>query len=100
MPLPSDLSSEPFDEVIAKRLIRHILEDESLGFTKHARDEMRKDSLDTTDIVNVLRAGWMEGAAEMKNRAWRYRLMTNRMSVIVTFRSVTEAVVVTAWRES
>ena len=96
---PSVLEGEPFDERKTKSLIREILKEGVLSFSGHAKIEMQKDSLQTTDVQNVLRAGWCR-PAEMENRTWRYRFETNRMSVVVAFRSERRAVVVTAWRSA
>ena len=54
----------------------------------------------TPDVVNVLRAGWLEGPAEHENGSWRYRFKTHRMFVVIAFRSTTRAVVVTGWRKT
>ena len=47
--------------------------------------------------ANVLRAGTV-GPAEAEHGEWRYRVRTQRMAVVVAFRSETELRVVTAWR--
>ena len=59
---------------------------------------MARDALETTDIENVLRGGWSE-PGEWENGAWRYRIRTARIVVVVEFVDETELVVVTAWRE-
>jgi hypothetical protein len=56
------------------------------------------DDLSTVDAVNVLRGG-VPQPAEFENGSWRYRVHTERMAVVVVFRSASEIVVVTAWRE-
>ena len=61
---------------------------------------MKKDHMLTPDVVNVLRAGWLEGPAEHENGSWRYRFKTHRMFVVIAFRSTTRAVVVTGWRKT
>lgn len=94
---PSSLEGEPFDADRARALVREILRTGTLSFSGHAHTEMRQDDLQTTDVLNVLRAGWVE-PAEREKGTWRYRFMTNRMCAVVAFRSETHAVVVTAWR--
>ncbi|HEX7216728.1 MAG TPA: hypothetical protein VF578_21130 [Methylomirabilota bacterium] len=81
----------------AKRLILSILEAGTTVFSGHALDEIRKDKLTTVDCTNVLRGGVVE-PGELERGSWRYRVKTNRMCVVVAFRSEMELVVVTAWR--
>lgn len=47
---------------------------------------------------NILRAGVVQ-PPDFEKGTWRYRVQTNRMAVVVAFRSSQELVVVTAWRE-
>ena len=58
---------------------------------------MTKDDLSIVDCVNVLRAGVVE-PAEYENGSWRYRVRTQRIYVVVAFRSEKQLVIVTAWR--
>lgn len=60
---------------------------------------MEKDGLYSPDVVNVIRAGWFDRAEEVDG-TWRYRIQTNRICVVIAFRSLERAVVVTAWRIS
>ncbi len=80
-----------------KPLLRRILEAELLSFSSHALAEMGKDELTTVDCANVLRGGVVE-PGEWQSGSWRYRVKTNRICVVIAFRSQTRAVVVTAWR--
>jgi hypothetical protein len=91
------VTGEPFTPQHAKELIRQILTDGTVSFTKHAREEMAKDNLTTVDCVNVLRGGVVE-SPELKDGTWRYRVRTARIYVVVAFRSETHLVVITAWR--
>ena len=88
---------EPLDRSVAKRLLRKILEHGKVAFSNHALREMAKDDLDTVDCTNVLRGG-VVGSTELERNSWRYRVSTQRICVVVAFRSETELVVVTAWR--
>ena len=85
------------DTAAAKRRIRAILEGGTVAFSKHALEELNKDVLTTVDCVNVLRGGVVQ-APELERGTWRYRVLTNRICVVVAFRSDDEVVVVTAWR--
>jgi hypothetical protein len=88
---------EPLPASDAKRLILAILADGDVAFSKHAFDEMGKDRMTTQDVQNVLRGGAVQ-PGESQNGSWRYQVQTQRMCVVVAFRSETELVVVTAWR--
>lgn len=88
---------EPFSPAKARWLIREIIENGSLSFSRHAEEEMVKDELTMVDTTNVLRGGVVD-PGEFENGSWRYRVRTARIAVIVAFRSEAELRVVTAWR--
>lgn len=90
---------EPLEPSAAKDLIRSILADGSVRFSRHALEEMEKDALSEIDITNVLRGGAVD-PAEFENGSWRYRVRTQRIAVVIAFRSEESLVVVTAWRFS
>lgn len=89
---------EPLEPSRARRLIREILEKGSVSFSGHSEKALADDDLSTVDAVNVLRGGVVE-PAEFENGSWRYRVRTQRMVVVIVFRSTSEMAVVTAWRE-
>lgn len=88
---------EPLSVPAARKLIRVILKDGAVNFSKHALEEMKKDSLAEIDVVNVLRGGSVQ-PPEWENGSWRYQVRTARMAVVAAFRSESMLVVVTAWR--
>ena len=88
---------EPLPPGDAKRLLVDLIENGTVTFSKHAREEMAKDGLNDQDALNVLRGGVVE-PGEFENGSWRYRVRTSRMTCVVAFRSETEARIVTAWR--
>jgi hypothetical protein len=88
---------EPLDPPNCRRLIRRILSEGSVRFSKHALEEIAKDDLAEIDIVNVLRGGF-PGPGEFENGSWRYCVKAQRIAVVVAFRSEASLVVVTAWR--
>ena len=90
---------EPFDQATAKRLIREILATGDFRFSSHAEREMAADNLTTVDCVNVLRGGWVD-PPEYERGTWRYPVCTNRITVVVAFRSLTALTVITTWRIS
>jgi hypothetical protein len=80
----------------AKARIREIVEDGEFRWSRHAREELAKDDLESSDALNVLRAGVVE-PAEWENGQWRYRVRTSRMVVVIAF--VESGLrIVTAWR--
>ena len=89
---------EPLLPDRAKRRLVDIIENGTITFSKHARDEIAKDGLNDQDAINVLRGGVVE-PGELENGSWRYRVRTSRMTFVVAFRSDTEARIVTAWRK-
>ena len=100
MPLPP----EPLSAVDATALLRRILMNGAVSFTGHAQERMDEQDLIETDVVNVLRRGLMLQPAEFERghvasrASWRYRFETERMFVVVAFRSDDEVVVVTVRR--
>lgn len=92
-----DPSARTLGPVEARKLFRAIVEDGDVTFTVHARKEMKKDDLDSPDILNLLRGGVIEGA-EWENGELRYRVSTQRMCAVVTVTSAKQLRVVTAWR--
>jgi len=89
---------EPLEPNRARRLIGEILEKGSVSFSGHAERALADDDLSTVDAINVLRGGVVQ-PGEFENGSWRYRVRTQRMVVVVVFRSASAIVVVTAWRE-
>jgi hypothetical protein len=91
---------EPLAPADAKKQIVAILSGGTVSFSRHAENEMANDplgSIDRIDVVNVLRGGVVD-PAELVNETWRYRVRTQRISVVVAFRSEMNLIVVTAWR--
>lgn len=88
---------EPLDFAVAKALIRSILESGDFRITTHAFEEMDNDHITEVDVVNVLRGGVVE-SCDFERGSWRYRVRTPRFMVVVSFRSETALVIVTAWR--
>jgi hypothetical protein len=77
--------------------IRQILRGGSTACSRHALDEMANDGLREVDVVNALRGGHVEFEEQIHGK-WRYRVTTQRITVVVAFRSEASLVVVTAWR--
>ena len=88
---------EPLRPPQARRLIQDILAGGEVVSSKHAAEEMAKDALTIIDCINILRGGIVE-PAEWENGSWRYRVHTQRIWVVVAFRSEKRLIIVTAWR--
>ena len=82
----------------AKKLARSVVENGEVEFTGHARQEMKKDGLGTTDCLNLIRAG-IYNTPEPHNEGWRYRIETATMAVVIAFDSEARLRVITAWRK-
>lgn len=96
---------EPLSSVEARRLVRLALNAGRTFFSKHARQRMSEWDMRETDVVNVLRGGWINDPAELENGTWRYKVETYGFVVVVAFRNVDdelriEVVAVTTWRKS
>ena len=82
---------------VAQKLIRKILKEGQVSWSMHAKEELANDSLTMVDCANVLRAGVVD-EPEWENGSWRYRVWTQKITVVVAFRSDTELRIVTVWR--
>jgi hypothetical protein len=96
---PSDdiLQMQPLALQTAKKVIRFIAENGTVHFTRHAREELAKDSRSTQDCLNAMRGGRVL-SSEFENGGWRYRVDTGRVCVIVELESGESLFVITAWR--
>jgi hypothetical protein len=87
----------PLKEAEAKPLFRQIMENGTVSFSPHANKEMDNDDLSSLDCRNVLRCGVVTPDGFV-NGEWRYRVSTNRITVVVSLLSRTRLRVVTVWR--
>ena len=67
-------------------------------FSKHGRVQMKERNLTSVDVLNVLRGGKIIDAPEFENGSWRYRVETNRITVVIAFRRPNCVTIVTVWR--
>lgn len=74
-----------------------IAENGFVEVSPHATEEMANDHLQTTDCINLLRAGAFD-EAEYIHGEWRYRSCSPRMCIVLTFISETRLRIITAWR--
>ncbi|HEX5744876.1 MAG TPA: DUF4258 domain-containing protein [Archangium sp.] len=83
----------------AKRRIRAIQGSGWVVFSRHAKDEMRKDELSLRDVENVLRGGVVR-EPEWENGSWRYHVETAKIRVVIAFHDESTLIVVTAMRRN
>ena len=92
-----DAATDRLSPGVGHKLIRKILKEGQVSWSMHATEEMKNDELTTVDCANVLRAGVVE-EPEFERGTWRYRVRTQKIFVVVAFRSDTELSIVTTWR--
>ena len=83
----------------ARRLLSYVLVHGVVLFSAHAKREMANDGMTQQDVINLLRVGRIYEPGELVQGSWRYRCHTQLFCVVVAFSSVTQSVVVTAWRK-
>lgn len=83
----------------AKKLIAEIRQRGSVTPTGHCKKELTKDRMSMGDAINVLRCGNIVEEAEMVKGAYRYRVHTEWMCVVVEFQSDKELRLITGWRK-
>ena len=88
---------EPLTAAAARKLIREILLTGGVVIGRHARDEMKNDSLDEQDVLFVLRSGIVD-EAEWEQGEWRHRVRAARNVAIVHIESERRLIVVTVWK--
>jgi len=89
---------EPLQPAKVKSLLVATLEDGTVEFSLHARQEMAMDNITEGEVMGVLQGGVVE-PGEFERSSWRYRVRRSKTYVVVTFRTETWTVVVTAWRK-
>ena len=89
--------AEPLGPQAARNLLRAILASGEVVFSGHALTEMKNDGITQADVIRILRGGTVE-PAEHERGSWRYRVRAHDLYAVVSFRSESSSVVVTAWR--
>lgn len=89
---------EPLPTDAVRRLLREILDTGIITYAiPHALDRLRQRNISIVDCENVLRGGAVD-PGEWENGAWRYRVRTQKIEVIIQFLAENEVLIVTAWR--
>ncbi len=91
---------EPLAPGEARKLLRRILQDGVITYSiPHALERLAQRNISTVDCENVLRGGTVD-PGEWENGAWRYRVRTQKIELIVQFLSDEELLIVNAWRRT
>jgi hypothetical protein len=95
-----DLRGTKLDRYEAKKLAQQIIQDGTFSFTPHCEKELADDRMGTVDAVNIIAGGKIGREPEFSDRfqAWRYRIETPRMGVVIEIHSKTSLRVITGWR--
>lgn len=89
---------ERFSAKKAKNHLRKILKSGDVMYSiPHAQERLQQRNISTVDCENVLRAGLVE-EAELERGAWRYRVCSPNMVVVIEFLSENTVLIITAWR--
>ena len=70
-----------------------------ISFTKHAREQMSERDLKSGDVLNVLKAGKIFGEPEYEKGSFRYRVQTQKITLVVALKQPNHVVVLPAWRD-
>ncbi len=68
-------------------------------YSKHALEQMKARDLKFGDILNVLNAGKIFDDPELVCGSLRYRLETNKIIVVISFKKPNSVTVITTWRK-
>lgn len=93
-----DLKGTKLDRYEAKKLAQQIIRDGTFSFTSHCEKELKRDDMDTVDAVNIIAGGKIVREPEYEHQAWRYRVETQRMGVVIEIHSRNCLRVITGWR--
>lgn len=99
----SDYRSHRLQKEEARKLLARMIKGDKLNvlFSKHAREELKKDNLGIDDAISVLAStnAKILKDAEFEKGIYRYRVETTEICLIIIFNSSTELLVITAWRK-
>jgi Domain of unknown function (DUF4258) len=91
-------TKQPYTKNQARKHARKAVEDGLSTYSQpHADERMKKRKISVLDVENVLRGGF-SGDAEFENSAWRYKICTNKITVVVELWDDGRVFVVTAYR--
>jgi len=79
---PSQPTHQPLDPDEARRRFRHVVDTGTVTFSWHCLRELDRDDRSTQDCLNALRGG-SAARAEWESGAWRYRVETGRVTMVI-----------------
>jgi hypothetical protein len=98
------VSDQPLGKDQAKAKLNRCLEEGTVIYSKHFRDELANDALTTEDVLAVCRSGAIVMAPEndIKTGKWKYRIEGvtadhRQLAVVFTFRPE-QAVFITVFK--
>ena len=99
----SDYKSHKLQKEEARKLLGRMIREDGINvlFSKHAREELKKDGLGIDDAISILAStdAKILKEAEFEKRTYRYRVETIDFCLVIAFNSEDELIVVTAWRK-
>ena len=87
-----------FTPDIATEVVRRVVRDGTVAWSRCAMDHAEAAGLTTADCVQALLGG-VSDPAVLKDGQWRYRVHSRRICVVLVFRSDVEFVVVDVWKK-
>ena len=92
------MNDEPLSKDRAKARLNSCVEEGSIIYTRHFREELINDGLTREDILVVVRSGAviMEPERDIKTGQWKYRIegtTVERRQIAVVFAFLTQAAV-------
>ena len=95
--ITSRLSKERARKVLLE--LRSSPERSIVSFTSYCKKRMKQRNLTTVDIYNVLKKGSIYNDPEYENGAYRYRVETRKIVVMIEFTNPNIIRCITTWRE-
>lgn len=101
------MRDEPLSKDRAKAALNSCLQDGTVTYTKHFRDELANDDLTTEDVLSVCRSGAIVVSPEkdIKTGDWKYRIEgltadRRQIAVVFSFRQPRAAVFITVFERT
>ena len=94
------MTGEPCSEAQLKRVCRAAIQTGATVLTTHAMERMEQEGLIMNDVLNTLRGGRLLHFDLGGSGAYKYRLTTGRIDVVVVVTGPTSIVIVTAFRSA
>ena len=89
---------EPLHPLTVARLIRKIVADGSVQWSRHARQRLMERGLNEDACADVLRCGVVVDS-RLEGGTWRYRFHHGATTLVLAIKDAQTLTVVTVWRE-